>query len=236
MTKIIILSFLVLSANLYSQSFDDFMHKRQIKSMDHKASSHEQKAYEMELTIKTDKGEVPARLRVFNNLGYKLEILTKENKSAEIMNTTAYYLLDINGKPTTVHQNQSFEYLNKKWLMLFDEIEDMTRSDFPKDRIEIFGTGDYEGRICQLFKLRDENPEVYSVFYFDIEHIDLVKRTTNYMSPDGVQREDIQTYANYKVDKDIKRYPTEFSTVLGKATVKSIKLISNFNIADFQPK
>jgi hypothetical protein len=194
----------------------------------------------MELIIKTPKGEVPARLIISDNIGYKLTLLSKSNQSEEIVNQKAMYLIDENGKPTKNAQIGSNEYTAKKDLLKINPIAEFIKDDFPQERIEYMGVveGIKGARQCHGFRVRDENFDNLQELFFDIEKFKLIKKIHNYTAIDGSYASEVSTYMKYIIENEFNfSYASEFSTIFGMATVSSIKINKdNINPAEFDPR
>lgn len=239
MYKYLILSifiFLLNNIGLNAQSLKQIIEKRSVISTHAKLKQPYIRSLTAELSIQTPKGEVPARLQILENIGYKLEILTKTNRSAEIMNLFGLYYLSENGKIEKVINLDMNEYIAKKGFLIINELEMMTRGDYPHERVEVFGNMDDNQKPCQAFKIRSDNPEIWSELYFDIEKFNLYKKKINYPGEDGQNITEEFTYNNYKSDKETLLYPYEFSTKFGLAKVKSIKVNLEIIANTFDPK
>lgn len=237
MYKRITLSFalVILVCGLNAQSLNDIIHKRQLVSEKDKHNRSETRSITLDLVITTPSGDVPAKLQILENIGYRLELLSKTNKSAQIINLKGIYNVGENGKLTEEIAIDSREYQAKKSFLIIDELEYMTRDEFPKDRIEMMGNVDLSsGFPCHAFRIRSENPEIFQEFYFDIEKFNLIKKTINYSAADGSPVVEQYTFNNYKLDKETLLYPFEFSTKFGLAIVKSIKLNTDMTPRAFE--
>lgn len=231
-----ILFFLLNNIGLNAQSIKEILQKRSVISAQEKQKQPNIRSLTAELTIQTPKGEVPARLQILENIGYKLEILTKTNRSAEIMNLFGLYYLSENGKIEKVINLDMNEYIAKKGFLIINELEMMTRVDYPRERVEVFGNMDDNQKPCQAFKIRSDNPEIWTELYFDFEKFNLYKKKINYPGEDGQNITEEFTYNNYKSDKETLLYPYEFSTKFGLAKVKSIKVNLEIVPNTFDPK
>ncbi len=231
-----ILFILLNNIGLNAQSIKEILQKRSVTSSQEKQKQPNIRSLTAELSIQTPKGEVPARLQILENIGYKLEILTKTNRSAVIMNLIGLYYLTENGKIEKAIDKNMNEYIAKKGLLVINEVEDMSKDNYPHDRIEVFGNIDNNQKPCHAFKIRSENPEIWTELYFDFEKFNLYKKSFIYPGEDGQQITEEYTYNNYKSDKETLLYPYEFSTKFGLAKVKSIKVNTEIIPNVFDPK
>lgn len=239
MYKNLILTILFILLNnigLNAQSIKEILQKRSVISAKEKQKQPNIRSLTAELSIQTPKGEVPARLQILENIGYKLELLTKTNKSAVIMNLFGLYYLSENGKIEKVINLDMNEYIAKKGFLIINELENMSKDDYPQDRIEAFGNIDNNQKPCQAFKLRSENPEIWTELYFDFDKFNLYKKNLIYPGEDGQKITEEYTFNNYKSDKETLLYPYEFSTKFGLAKVKSIKVNLEIVPNTFDPK
>jgi hypothetical protein len=225
----------ILTIGLQAQSLREILNKKQVISIQDKDKRVQKNIHflTMELVITTPKGEVPARLIIMENYGYKLYLISKTNKSAEILNQTGYYRLGETGKMEKESSLHTQEYIAKKIFLKTNEMEEYLRIDFQQNGIEIMGTMDANNMPSHSFKIRYENPMISSDLFFDMENLNLIKKTINFQAEDGTPISEEYTYSYKNTAKELLSYPSEFSTCFGLAKVKSVSENTEINPNEF---
>jgi hypothetical protein len=192
----------------------------------------------MSLEISTAEGKFPATLTVIENMAYKLEVQFKKGKSIEFIDLNKYLLMSANEKEKQYSEANAELYFRKKLLLNFYPfLHD--KPEFPFMEIQQGIVANSLGAVVDASTeaqapVMPEDPTIRKyvqflqfnnmshTYHLDMKEMNLVKIETRYYLDDKENIE-VKKYTKFKQSAEGYSYPSEFTTVFGDATVKSIQ-------------
>jgi len=187
---------------------------------------------EMDLVITTPKGDVPAKIKLKNGMAYRFEIGDKTAKNIKIINQRGLFEINPSKNDKSVKGVETLEYEAQKGMTYLYELLGY-KMQGKEDKLEFMGSDKLDGLPVYVFKIRTENPELYTIYYLDEVKRSIIKKTIFYPTNEGA-KEITTTYSKYLKSNYGVMYPSEFSTEYGMAKVKSIKFNSEINDKEFE--
>lgn len=236
----IVLTLILFAHPLHAQEASQMIQMYKFKLFDEKKLKPFS-SVKMNLEITTPEGKLPATLLLMENMVYKLEVQFKKGKSIEFIDLSKYLLLSTNEKEKQHSEANTELYFRKKYLLNFYPfLHD--KPEFPFQELQ--PGMDMSGGIAiatvatattiapAAEELQDPSIKKYGqflqfnnmshTFHFDIKEMAIVKIETKYYV-DGIENNEARKYAKFKRSTEGYSYPSEFTTVFGEATVKSIQ-------------
>jgi len=194
----------------------------------------------MELEINTPDGKFPATLWLMENMAYKLEMKEPKGNSIEYLDASAYKLMSANGKQKEFAQASSEVHFRKKiWLNLYPFLH--LKEEFSIQEIQ--SEHDLGGGVVMSAAVAtsmdppaaiEQNPaekkymqmlgfnDMKHIFYFNMLSMNLSKIVTIYYS-NGEEKKDEVVFKKIVRSPEGFYYASEFTSVFGEASVKSIQ-------------
>lgn len=193
----------------------------------------------MDLEINTPEGKFPATLWLIDNMAYKLEMKETKGKSIEHIDQSGYKLMTATGKQKeNAPANSEVHFRKKIWLNFYPFLH--LTSEFPTQ--EIRSESEIGGAVMVATvassveppKVEEQNPaekkymqmlgfnDMKHIFYFNMMSMSISKIVTIYYS-NGEEKRDEVLFKKIVQSPEGYYYPSEFTTVFGEATVKSIQ-------------
>ena len=174
----------------------------------------------IDLEIQTAQGTLPAKIKIINEIGYKLEMTQKNTRYFEIVSSEGYSIYNPVTNAKEIHRPESKEYKVRQFLTKIFPLKDYNNPAF-KSNLEINGKEEIEGKPCFVYKMMLDGPETYNLYYIDEVTFQIVKVKSIYTNEKGESKEFEYGYSNFQKAKDGSYYPLSISTPFGIATVKS---------------
>lgn len=236
----ILLSLILFAHSLHAQEASPMVQMYKFKLFEEKKLKPFS-AVKMNLEITTAEGKFPATLTLVENMAYKLEVQFKKGKSIEFIDPSKYLILSTNDKEKQHSEANTELYFRKKYLLNFYPfLHD--KPEFPFQELQ--PGMDMSGGIAistaatattiapAVVELHDPSIKKYGqflpynnmshTFHFDMKEMAIVKIETKYYV-DGIENNEVRKYAKFNRSAEGYSYPSEFTTVFGEATVKSIQ-------------